>query len=305
LTRIGIISAYDDDWDAQRVLRASRARGAVEVLRPTDFSVEIEGAPRVRVRGEDASAFDLYLTPRAIGEGGDADFQIELYQLLSRSVPVVNDVAALMTSIDKFKSSWLFAEAHLPSPRVVVVQGLEEACRALVELREAVVKPLYGSLGIGVERISVDHVPRLRELLATRGALYLQAYVADAYCDVRAFVIGDRVAGAITRRPRPGEFRANIHQGSDFQPCTLDPATVVLAVRAAKVIGLEYAGVDLLQTETGPLVIEVNGTPSWRAVEAATGRDMAEEIVEHALAVTRRRDEGARRRWREAQRRAT
>jgi ribosomal protein S6--L-glutamate ligase len=286
VTRIGIISAYaDEDWDSQRICAAARARGAVEILAPTDFGVELDrGAAHVTVRGEDARAFDLFLTPRAVGEAGDAEFQIELYQLLAAQVPVVNDVGALVTAIDKFKSSWRFVEARLPTPRVVVVQRLEEACRALVELRQAVVKPLYGSLGIGVELLSTEDGPRLRELLDRHRALYLQAYVSEAVSDVRAFVVGDRVEAAIARRARPGEFRANIHLGADFQPVTLDGQVAELAVRATRLVGLDYSGVDLLLTAAGPMLLEVNGTPSFRGVNAATGRDMAHAIVEHAIA---------------------
>jgi ribosomal protein S6--L-glutamate ligase len=292
VTRIGIISAYpDEDWEAQRIFEAARARGAVEVWQPSDFSVDVGGArPIVTVRGEDVARVDLVLTPRAIGDQGDAEFQIELYQLVGRMVPVVNPVGALVTAIDKFKTSWLLAEAHLPTPRVWVVQRLDEACRALFALGRAVVKPLYGSLGIGVELLSVENGrpddARLRELLERRGALYLQAYVPDA-CDVRAFVIGERVEAAIVRRAAQGEFRANLSQGAEPEEIALDPVSSLTAVRAAQVIGLKYAGVDLLLTRHGPVVLEVNGTPAFRGVNAATGRDMAQAIVDHALDVAR------------------
>jgi ribosomal protein S6--L-glutamate ligase len=303
VTTIGIIAAYpDEDWDAQRIAGAAREHGRVELLSPLDFAVEIErGDPRVTVRGQDARRYDLFLTPRAVGDAGDADFQIEVYQLLGAQVPMVNEVAALVTAIDKFKSSWRFAEAGLPAPRVRVAQRLDEACRALVELTQAVVKPLYGSLGIGVERLSTEDGPRLRELLERHRALYLQAFVADARADVRAFVVGDRVEAAIARQARPGEFRANIHQGAGFESFVLDDESARLAVRAARLIGLDYAGVDLLLTDGGPLLLEVNGTPSFRAVNTATGRDMAEAIVEHAMGKQLGRGERTqartRRRW--------
>ena len=214
------------------------------------------------------------------------------YQSLAEASCVVNDVRALVTAIDKFKSSWRFAQAGLPSPRVLVVQRLEEACRALVELRRAVVKPLYGSLGIGIELLGKDDGPRLRELLERHRALYLQAYV-EPRADVRAFVVGDRVEAAIVRKARPGEFRANIHQGADFEEARLDDATADLAVRATRAIGLDYAGVDILDTDEGPQLLEVNGTPSFRGVNTATGRDMAHAIVEHALRVALKRREKA------------
>jgi ribosomal protein S6--L-glutamate ligase len=289
VTKIGIISAYADDWDAQRIAAAAQAHGSVEILQPTDFGAEIDaGSCHVTVKGAPASSYDVILTPRAVGEAGDAEFQIELYQLLADQAPVVNDVAALVTAIDKFKSSWRFAQAGVPSPRVFIAQRLEEACRALVELRQAVVKPIYGSLGIGVERIGIEDGSRLRELIERHRVLYLQAYV-EARADVRAFVVGDRVEAAIMRRARPGEFRANIHQGAEFSATRLDDRTAELAVRASFAVGLDYSGVDLLVTDDGPMLLEVNGTPSFHGINTATGRDMAVAIVEHALKVARKR----------------
>ncbi len=287
MTRIGIISAYpDEDWDARQIAQAAAQLGDVQLLAPTDFgAVMEEGRTLITVRGEDARAYDLLLTPRALGDAGDAEFQFELYYALAESGAVlVNDVRALITAIDKFKSSWLFVRAGLPTPRVVVAQRLEEACQALAEMRCAVVKPLYGSLGIGVERITVDDAGRLGELLERHRALYLQRYVENSRYDVRAFVVGDRVEAAIARRAQPGEFRANIHQGAAFEEHELDEECCELAVRATRATGLDYSGVDLLITDEGPCVLEVNGTPSFRAVNQATGRDMAMAIVQHAVA---------------------
>jgi ribosomal protein S6--L-glutamate ligase len=150
-----------------------------------------------------------------------------------------------------------------------------------------VVKPIYGSLGIGVERLRA-HDPaaraRLGQLLQLRHALYLQRYVAAAATlDVRAFVVGDTVRAAVSRRLAPGELAGNAARGARLQPLELDAATAELAVRATRALGLAYAGVDLMVGAAGPLVLEVNGTPSFRALFEATGRDMAGAIVEHAV----------------------
>jgi hypothetical protein len=106
--------------------------------------------------------------------------------------------------------------------------------------------------------------------------------------DVRAFVVGERVAAAVARRPRPGDFRGNTFQGGRARAITLGPEVASLAVRATSEVGLDYGGVDLLLTDGEALVIEVNGTPSFRALNAATGRDMARAIVDHAVKRVRR-----------------
>ncbi|MFI5288224.1 MAG: RimK family alpha-L-glutamate ligase [Polyangia bacterium] len=292
--RIGVISAYPgEDWHAQRIAAAAARRGEVRLLSPLDFAAEVvTGAPRIRVQGEPAEHYDLFLTPRAIGDAGDAELQLALYQTLAESgALLVNDVDALSTAIDKFRSSWLFARANLASPAVRIAQRWEDARRALAALGQVVVKPLYGSLGIGVERVSAGEEPKLAALFAEHGALYLQAYVAPRL-DVRAFVVGGRVEAAVARRPRPGEFRANIHQGARAEPIAIDADASRLAISATSACGLDYSGVDLLLTDDGPLVLEVNGTPAFRNINAATHRDMAEAIVAHAVLRAKERADG-------------
>jgi ribosomal protein S6--L-glutamate ligase len=282
--RIGVISAYpDEDWDARAIHAAAARRAEARLLAPTDFGARVDGETVITACGERADRYDLFLTPRAIGDRGDAELQIEIYRLLAESgARLVNDVRALLSAIDKLRSSWELARAGVATPRVAVAQDLVEARRAAQELAPVVAKPLYGSLGFGVERLFGDE--RLGELLARHGAIYLQEFVAGAQLDVRAFVVGARVEAAVARRPRPGEFRSNARLGGRSHEIALDGAAAQAAVRAAGALGLDYAGVDLLITDGGPLVLEVNGTPSFRDIGRATGRDMAAAIVDYALA---------------------
>ena len=285
MLRIGVISAYpDEDWHAQRIALAAARHDRVDVLAPTDFAAEVRsGAPRVTVRGRDAAEWDLFLTPRALGDEGNADVQLELYRVLARQgARLCNDLDALLVAVDKFRTSWELARAGLPTPEARVVQNEAQLVAALDALGDVVVKPVYGSLGIGVERAGAGRRQRLAALLAERGALYLQRFVADAELDVRAFVVGDRVEAAVARAPRVGDFRGNLRLGATLQPIDLDRAAAELAVRATRAIGLDYSGVDLLVGPRGPEVLEINGTPSFRGIFAATGRDMAPAIVDWA-----------------------
>ena len=285
MLRIGIISAYHgEDWHAQRIAAAAARQHQVDVLDPTDFAAEIRaGSTRVTARGVDTRGYDLWFTPRALGDDGDADVQVELYRLLAGTgARLCNHVDALLVAIDKLRTSWELTRAGLPTPEARVAQTRGEAEAALVALGHAVVKPVYGSLGIGVERLRAGEDVRLGALLATRGALYLQRYVEDVELDVRAFVVGDQVAAAMARTPAHGDFRGNRASGALARPVTLDAATAELAVRASRALGLDYSGVDLVVGARGPLVIEVNGTPAFRGIWEATGLDMAEAIVAHA-----------------------
>jgi RimK family alpha-L-glutamate ligase len=299
--RIGVISAYpDDDWHARRIVEAATRDDRVDVLAPTEFSAEIAGrCMRVMVRGRDAGEWDLFLTPRALGDDGDADVQLELYRVLARSgACLVNDVDALLVAIDKFRTSWELARAGIPTPDARVVQTKEQLRAAMTTLGDVVVKPVYGSLGIGVERRSATELDHLDALLEARGALYLQRFVAGARLDVRAFVVGDRVEAALAREPRVGDFRGNLHQGGTTREVALDAATVAIAIAATRAVGLDYSGVDLLVGSGGTEVIEVNGTPSFRGIFETTGRDMAQLIVAHATRSVYRRRESE---WRKAE----
>jgi ribosomal protein S6--L-glutamate ligase len=208
-----------------------------------------------------------------------------------QGVPVVNAAAALVTAEDKVRCSWLLHRAGVPTPPAVAVQSLDEARGALVELGVAVAKPPYGSLGIGVVKVSRwerGAAAALRRILGAHGLAYLQKLVPSrrAREDLRLFVVGDRVAGAVARRAPAGDFRTNARWGGRARALRPDAALERLAVRAARVIGLEYAGVDVMVGRDGPTVLEVNGAPCWRSILEATGRDMAEEIVAHAAALT-------------------
>jgi len=301
LLRIGVISAYPhDDWHARRIVEAATRSAQADVLDPCDFAAEITaGRSRILVRGRDAADWDLFLTPRALGDSGDADVQLELYRVLARAgAAVSNDVDALLVALDKFRTSWELSRAGLPTPDARVVQTEEQARAALDELGDAVAKPVYGSLGLGVERLGRGDDARLQALLAARGALYLQRFVDGARLDVRAFVVGDRVEAAMGRVPRSGDFRSNAHQGAAGRALELDDKEAAIAVAATRALGLDYSGVDLLVGAEGAQVLEVNGTPSFRAIYEATGRDMAPAIVAHAIQRIHRRRQSE---WRKAE----
>jgi RimK family alpha-L-glutamate ligase len=157
-------------------------------------------------------------------------------------------------------------------------------------LGDVVVKPLFGSMGLGMVRVSdAEMAFRVsRTLEAIRGVYYLQRAVDHAGCDIRAFVVGDRVIGAIERRA--AGWRTNLARGGEARSITLSAEWTALALRAAHAVGAEYAGVDLLPARDGTIyVIEVNGIPGWRGLQAATSLDVAGAIIEHLVRRVERR----------------
>jgi RimK family alpha-L-glutamate ligase len=139
-----------------------------------------------------------------------------------------------------------------------------------------IVKPLFGSMGLGMARVEDPDVAQrvFRALELERAVYYLQEFRSQGH-DVRAFVVGDRVVAAIQRVG--AGWRANLAQGARAEPVALEPRLAELCVRACAVLGADYAGVDLL----GEHVLEVNGIPGWSGVERACGVDVAGELVQH------------------------
>jgi tetrahydromethanopterin:alpha-L-glutamate ligase len=172
-----------------------------------------------------------------------------------------------------------------------VAQSAEDAERALAALGEAVMKPVAGSLGDDVVRVGGGSEGRraVAERAARDGAVYLQEYVPHPGRDLRVFVVGGETRAAIVRHAPAGEWRTNVAGGGRAERAECPEAVRSVAEAAAAVVGLDYAGVDLVIGDGGPTVIEVNGNPSWRGILEATGLDMTEAIAEHVLGRALRR----------------
>jgi RimK family alpha-L-glutamate ligase len=166
-----------------------------------------------------------------------------------------------------------------------VCQDPEEAFTAFRKLGDVIVKPLFGSMGLGMVRVSDEEMAYrvFRTIDQIRGVYYLQRTIEHDGIDTRVFVIGGRVIGAI-ERTSPG-WRTNLARGGTARSTTLNEHQAGLAIRAAAAVGAEYAGVDVVSGRDGrTYVLEVNGIPGWRGLQEATGLDVAGELVEHLSA---------------------
>jgi RimK family alpha-L-glutamate ligase len=207
-----------------------------------------------------------------------------LHWIEERGVPVMNSPRAIERSVDKFYTTALLQEAGLPTPETVVCEGIADAMAAVRAMGDVIVKPLFGSMGHGMVRVSDPDVAFrvMRSLQQVRAVFYVQRAVDHGGRDVRVFVVGGKVLGAIERRAPDGEWRTNVSGGGSARPFDLPPAWEQLALRAAAAVGADYAGVDLLPSREGAVyVLEVNGIPGWRGLQQATGLDVAGAIVEH------------------------
>lgn len=285
--RIGVVTVDpQENRHSQELLAAvSQVADAVGVD-PADISADLDSAgQRLTFRGQPAENFDAVLL-RTLNEEGCTNFQLEAYNLLERSVPlVVSRIGPLLTAQDKFRTGWLLASAGLPVPRSFVTQRLEEAIRIVQEAGQMVAKPLYGSQGEDVHLLCANDNLRssLIAFLSKYGAVCLQQYIPSGGRDIRAFVVGDEVVGCIERLAPHGEWLTNIHRGAEARPIALSTELQRLCVNAATVIGLAYTGVDIVEDSHGTWILEVNGTPSWSGINRATGRNMAAYIVDYVI----------------------
>jgi ribosomal protein S6--L-glutamate ligase len=205
-----------------------------------------------------------------------------LQRLRSRGVYVLNPPAALEACVDKYLASARLEAAGLPVPPTMVCQNADDALEAFAELGgEVVVKPLFGSEGRGMVRVSDPDLAwrTFRTLERLQSVLYLQRYIPHPGWDLRVFVLGDRVLNAMRRYAR-GDWRTNVAQGGKAEAVRLTPDQEHLALKAAKAVGAPVCGVDLLPDPDGELyVLEANAVPGWRALAPVTGMDVAAEIV--------------------------
>ena len=205
-----------------------------------------------------------------------------LHRLADCGIPVLNPPRALEICIDKFLATARLEAAGLPVPPTIVCQTADNALQAFEALgRDVVVKPLFGSEGRGMVRISDEEIAwrTFRTLERTASVLYLQQFVAHPGWDLRLFVIAGEVRAAM-RRYANDDWRTNVAQGGRAEAVTPTAEEARLALQAAQASGVMVAGIDLLPSPAGGyVVLEVNAVPGWRALGPATGVDVASAVV--------------------------
>ncbi|QDU60897.1 Alpha-aminoadipate--LysW ligase LysX [Planctomycetes bacterium Pan216] len=207
-----------------------------------------------------------------------------LHRLEGLGIPVINPPRAIEACVDKHLSTVRLLEAQLPIPRTVVCETSRSALEAFEELQgDVVVKPLFGSEGRGVIRVSrrSDAKELFDELEARDAVLHLQEYVRHQGFDVRALVIGERVIASMRRWATGEDFRTNVACGGRGEPYPLSETEERLAIAATRAIGARQGGVDLITDERGrTVVLEVNSNPGFKKLVEVTGVEVARAVIE-------------------------
>jgi len=207
-----------------------------------------------------------------------------LYRLQRLGLYVINPPEAVEHCVDKYDLLAILEENGIPVPRTAVTENVSEALKAFNELEgDVVVKPIFGSRGIGSTRVKDSEVAStiFRAITFYHGVIYLQEFVHHGFSDIRAFIVGDRVIAAMRRVAN--SWKTNYSQGARPEPLMLDKTMEEMAVKSAKLIECKIAGVDILESPRGPLLVEVNSQPGWRGLQSVTRVNIADEIVTFIL----------------------
>lgn len=227
----------------------------------------------------------LIICPIGRGSLEELVFRMDvLYRLQRLGFYVLNPPEAIEHCVDKYDILAILEENGVPVPRTAVTENVDEALKAFDELGgDVIVKPLFGSRGIGSTRVRDFEVAStiFGSITFYHGVIYLQEFVPHGFSDIRAFVVGDRVVAAMRRTAN--SWKTNYSQGACPRPIKLDKAMEDLAVKSAKLIECKIAGVDILESPRGALVVEVNSQPGWKGLQSVTNVNIADEIVDFLL----------------------
>lgn len=282
--KIAILSRNVSLYSTRRLIEAAEAAGhEVKVLDVLRCYMNINSEePSIHFKGEDLGSFDAVI-PR-IGASVTFYGTAVLRQLEMMGVYPLNESVAISRSRDKLRSMQLLSRKKVGMP----ITGFASKPGDIPDLLDmvggapVVLKLLEGTQGIGVvlaeTRKAAESV--LEAFMGMKTNIMVQEFIKEAGgADIRCLVIGDKVVAAMKRQGQEGEFRSNLHRGGSASLVRITPKERATAVLAAKTMGLNVAGVDLLRSERGPLVMEVNSSPGLEGVERATGKDVAASII--------------------------
>lgn len=286
--KIGVITRNQDAWCSTQLCRALEKNNTpYTLLGFRDLAARVSMKPEVAFKETNMITDLNALIIRPIGRGSleEIIYRMDVLHRLERlGMPIINPPLSIERSVDKYHTLALFEEHGLPVPQTIATENLEEAKKGFHELGgDVVIKPLFGSRGIGSARVSdPDVAERLfRAILFYHGVLYLQRFIPHGDSDIRAFVIGNKVVAAM-RRVAPN-WKTNVSLGA--RPVALNHSEEIerLAVEAAEILGCKIAGVDMLESNDGHVIIELNSQPGWRGLQTVAPVNIAEEIVKFVI----------------------
>lgn len=287
--KLAILSCGPNSYSTQRLREAAEQRGHdVKVLNTLKFAIDLQrGVPDLFFKQKVLNDYDAVL-PR-IGASISYYGTAVVRQFQEMDVFCANSAHGISNSRDKLRSLQLLSRHHIGIPRTAFVRDKKDVLPAIERVGGApvIIKLIEGTQGIGVLLAeSVTTAESIIELLQSQKQnVLIQKFVSESKGkDIRAIVVGDRVVAAMRRVAQGQEFRSNVHRGGIAEQVELSDEYKETAVRAAQIMGLQVAGVDMLESKTGPQIMEVNSSPGLEGIETCTGLDVAGAIIEYIAA---------------------
>lgn len=283
--RIGILSRQVRLYSTQRLVEAAEKRGhEVQVIDVLKCYMNITAnQPSVHYKKSNLQ-FDA-IVPR-IGASVTAYGTAVLRQFEVSGVYSLNESVTISRSRDKLRAHQLLARKGVGMPITGYAHSADatDDLIAIVGGAPLIVKLMESTHGDGIVLAETDKAAEgvINAFRGLNANFLVQEYIKESGgSDIRCFVVGDRVVAAMQRNAKEGEFRANLHRGGTAHKIKLLPEERSLAIKAAKVMGLRVAGVDIIRSDRGPLVLEVNSSPGLKGIESVTNKDVAQIIIQH------------------------
>jgi RimK family alpha-L-glutamate ligase len=279
-----------NNWATAGIIEAMKQKGHIpKPFRLPDISAEIPNKFNY-LDEEDVTHMDGVLVRTiGFGTGDQITYRISLLEHFEDTgIYVMNPAYAFRRAKDKYATLTALNKASIRVPRTFIGENLDAAIKFVDEVGDVIVKPLIGARGMGAIRAEHRELTyRAMKFVHQLGqVLYVQELVKKPNRDIRAFVIGGQVIGAMYRyipEGVEGEWRTNIHGGGQAKVTSLSPEYQECAIKTAEILKLDYTGVDIIESPDGPCVIEANAAPSWSALSRVTGIDVAALIVDRLV----------------------
>ena len=285
---IGILTRNENSWSSTQLREALTRHNIPHVcFRFPQLIARVGYKPYISANNTTISEDLDALIVRPIGRGSleEIVFRMDTLHRLERlGLYVINPPEAIEHCVDKYAILAILEENDIPVPRTAITENVGEALNAFHELGDdVIVKPIFGSRGVGSTRVTDAEVATtiFGAITFYHGVIYLQEFVPHGFSDIRAFVVGNRIIAAMKRIA--DTWKTNYSQGAKPVSIKLNKTLEEMAVKSARLIECKIAGVDILESPRGPLFVEVNSQPGWRGLQSVTKVNIADEIVDFII----------------------
>lgn len=282
--KIAILSRRKSFYSTQRLVEAAKQRGhQAHVINTLRCNMNVNAAhPTIYYNGKTLDDYDAVIPRIGTSETFYGTALVRQFEMMG--VFCLNDSVSITRARDKLRALQLISKKNIGLPITGFAHSLDDT-QALINMAGGVplvVKFLEGTQGIGVVLVESIQAARsiIEAFLGLKVNIMIQEYIKEANgCDIRCFVVGDQVVAAMQRQSKSGEFRANLHRGGVATAVEITPEEKKVAIRVAHILGLNVAGVDIVRSNRGPLIMEVNSTPGLQGIESISKVDVAGAII--------------------------